>query len=59
MEWVTYKNILDLAQYTKQELIRRGKESLIPKDMIDVQSFMWVVVKYGPEEARKGASSVV
>ena len=53
VNWVTYKKFLDLARYTTKELSKRGQENLVPKDMIDVQSFMWVVVKYGPEEVRK------
>jgi len=42
--------------HTTKGLSKRGQENLVPKDMIDVQSFMWVVVKYGPEEVRKAAS---
>ena len=56
---ITYKKFLDLAQYTTKGLSKRGQENLVPKDMIDVQSFMWVVVKYGPEEVRKAASLAI
>ena len=59
VNWITYKKFLDLAQYTTKGLSKRGQENLVPKDMIDVQSFMWVVVKYGPEEVRKAASLAI
>ena len=56
VNWGTYEKFLDLAQYTREELSRRGQENLIPKDMIDVQSFMWVAVKWGPDDVRKAVS---
>jgi hypothetical protein len=59
VNWLTYKKVLDLAQHTKNELIKLGQEKLVPKDMIDVQSFMWIVVKYGPEDAPKAALPVI
>ena len=35
--WETYASLLELA-----ELVRRDQRSLGPRDMIDVQSFLWV-----------------
>ena len=35
--WETYASLLGLA-----ELVRRDQRSLGPRDMIDVQSFLWV-----------------
>lgn len=35
--WEVYRNLLDFADY-----VRRGVRDLKPRDMIDVQSFMWV-----------------
>ena len=40
-----YEALLDLATETKHEIA-----SLNPKDMIDVQSFMWTVMKYKEED---------
>jgi hypothetical protein len=40
--WKTYQSLLDFA-----ELIRKDAEQLHPKDMIDLQSFIWVT---GSEE---------
>lgn len=39
--WTTYKNALELARRVKQDL--HANREL---DLIDVQSFMWVVAKY-------------
>ena len=36
LNWITYKSVLKLANYLKAELA-----DLNPRDMIDVQSFMW------------------
>jgi hypothetical protein len=35
--WETYKNLLDLA-----DQLRRAVRDLKPRDMIDIQSFLWV-----------------
>lgn len=35
--WATYQNVLEFA-----ELIRRDQRDLKPRDMIDLQGFMWV-----------------
>lgn len=43
VNYLTYKKILMLADYIKAHLV---DASLAPKDMIDVQSFMWSVEKY-------------
>ena len=36
-DWETYASLLELA-----ELVRRDQRDLGPRDMIDVQSFLWV-----------------
>jgi len=36
--WETYANLLDFA-----DVIRRDQRDLCPRDMIDIQSFIWVV----------------
>ncbi len=40
--WETYKNLLEFA-----EMIRRDQSDLRPRDLIDLQSFIWVI---GSEE---------
>jgi hypothetical protein len=40
LNWLTYRCLVDFAKFLKQELIRAG---LAPRDMIDVQSFIWCV----------------
>lgn len=47
-----YRSLLHLANRTSHELTRAG---MPPRDNIDVQSFVWVVGKYG--EAESGAAS--
>jgi hypothetical protein len=48
LNWLTYKSVLDFSEYLKSQLWQ-----LKPRDMIDVQSFMWYItpgqmVKTGP-----------
>ncbi len=45
LNWNTYSKILQLSEYLKQEL-----QELHPKDMIDVQSFMWCILREEEEE---------
>jgi hypothetical protein len=40
LNWLTYRCLVDFAQYLKQELLKAG---FAPRDMIDVQSFIWCV----------------
>jgi Protein of unknown function (DUF3553). len=40
LNWLTYKNFLDFAHYLKGRLVDLG---LKPRDMIDVQSFLWCI----------------
>lgn len=40
LNWLTYKCLLEFSKYLKNELI---KLELVPRDMIDVQSFMWCI----------------
>lgn len=43
VNWLTYSQVLALADRIKKELLKDGREILRPKDMIDVQSFIWVI----------------
>jgi hypothetical protein len=36
LNWQTFKSVLDFSEYLKSEL-----KDLKPRDMIDIQSFMW------------------
>ena len=38
LNWVTYKQVLAFSQYLRREL-----SELKPRDLIDVQSFMWCI----------------
>jgi len=38
LNWLTYKTVLDFSKYLAEHL-----EDLKPRDMIDVQSFMWCI----------------
>ena len=40
LNWLTYSCLLDFARYLKDELIAM---EMNPRDMIDVQSFMWCI----------------
>lgn len=40
LNWLTYKCLLEFSGYLKKELV---KMELEPRDMIDVQSFMWCI----------------
>ena len=40
LNWLTYSCLLDFAHYLKGELVGMG---LNPRDMIDVQSFLWCI----------------
>lgn len=43
LNWSTYNAVLDLSLLLEKHLM---DADLVPKDMIDVQSFMWVVASY-------------
>jgi len=45
LNWNTYNKVLKLSEYLKHEL-----RELEPKDMIDVQSFMWCILRGEEEE---------
>lgn len=49
LNWQTYTSVLAFASYLKAELV-----GLSPRDMIDVQSFMWGIVPGKPRAARRG-----
>ncbi|AJY68388.1 hypothetical protein RW64_01645 [Geobacter sulfurreducens] len=40
LNWLTYSCLLDFAKYLRNELIAMDMN---PRDMIDVQSFMWCI----------------
>jgi len=40
LNWLTYSCLLDFAAYLREEL---GNMDMPPRDMIDVQSFMWCI----------------
>lgn len=42
LNWLTYSQVLALAERIRAELHKDGREILAPVDMIDVQSFIWV-----------------
>jgi hypothetical protein len=46
VNWTTYAKVLLLTEEIKARLIQRRQENLIPRDMIDVQSFIWVIGAY-------------
>ena len=41
LNWLTYKSVLEFSEYLQSELAE-----LKPRDMIDVQSFMWCISPY-------------
>ncbi len=43
LNWLTYSRVLELAKLIKDRLAACGREELEPRDMIDVQSFIWIV----------------
>ena len=42
LNWLTYSQVLNLAQNLKTKLEKTDNPTLLPEDMIDVQSFIWV-----------------
>lgn len=42
LNWLTYSQVLNLAQNLKSKLEKIDNPTLRPEDMIDVQSFIWV-----------------
>ena len=43
VNWPTYNRVIRLAEELKHKLSEERKEELVPRDMIDVQSFIWVI----------------
>lgn len=43
LNWITYSRVLELAELIQSQLHKDGREILVPKDMIDVQSFVWII----------------
>lgn len=43
LNWLTYSQVLALAERIRKELLKDRREILIPQDLIDVQSFIWVI----------------
>ena len=51
--WKTYERVLVLANTLREGLGSLGRDELVPRDMIDIQSFMWVVgPAYGTLKSR-------
>lgn len=46
VNWSTYSKVLKLAETLKLKLSLDGRAILVPKDMIDLQSFIWVIGAY-------------
>ena len=48
VNYVTYNKVIEFSEYLKNELIRLNPNNieLIPKDMIDVQSFKWCIAQF-------------
>jgi Protein of unknown function (DUF3553) len=42
LNWLTYSLVLKLAKEVRDKLVKDGRPMLAPRDMIDVQSFIWV-----------------
>jgi hypothetical protein len=42
LNWLTYSQVLRLGDAIRLKLIKEGQDDLVPRDMIDVQSFIWV-----------------
>jgi hypothetical protein len=43
LNWRTYEAVLAFAQYLTQALVQQHCQALMPRDMIDVQSFLWCI----------------
>lgn len=43
LNWLTYGQVLEFAELIHKKLCRDGREILVPRDMIDIQSFFWVI----------------
>ena len=43
LNWLTYSQVLTLAESIKDKLKKTNNPDLLPRDMIDVQSFIWVI----------------
>ena len=43
LNWRTYSKVLHLAETLRARLSKEGREELVPRDMIDVQSFIWII----------------
>lgn len=43
LNWLTYSRVLELAKLIKDRLVACDREELKPKDMIDIQSFIWII----------------
>ncbi len=43
LNWLTYKGVLELAEMIRTKLLKDGRDVLAPRDLIDVQSFIWVI----------------
>lgn len=54
LNWLTYSCLLEFSRYLRDELVKMG---MPPRDMIDVQSFMWCITP-GKYDMVEGAAFV-
>lgn len=47
MDWPAYDRILTFSSYLKSELEKAERYDLLPRDFIDVYSFVWLISWYG------------
>lgn len=43
LNWLTYSQVLGFVELIRKKLCKDGREILVPRDMIDIQSFIWVI----------------
>jgi hypothetical protein len=43
LNWLTYKNILELSEKLRRELLKEDREELVPRDMVDIHSYIWIM----------------
>ena len=42
LNWLTYSQVVRLAEAIRSKLVKEGQDYLVPRDLVDVQSFIWV-----------------
>ena len=51
IEWSAYERMLGFSTYLKSDLDKDERDSLKPRDFIDVYSFIWLIAWYAPRSA--------